>query len=265
MALLSPRTCKVMAEDAKKLAFATWLGGGLALAGLARRRRGRRPTFAPMATAPPPETQALLDRRRWLALRHTIHKIDPAMLEDAFDAIRAAFAPQQVDYSNTAYKKNHWALSCFMQYTSGVAASKVDLSAGAPMMAACGHILDKCDEVFLSWYGGVHPCPRRATRKLHRAQSFVTRYRPNPEETHLPRHIDGANVSGSVVLGLPTYDSFGETGGLTVWDGENDGEVFRYPVACGDACLLDSRVWHQSNPIESGERWVIVVFYQVTS
>ena len=32
------------------------------------------------------------------------------------------FAPQQVDYSNTAYGKDHWKLSCFMQYTNGVAA-----------------------------------------------------------------------------------------------------------------------------------------------
>ena len=96
-----------------------------------------------------------------------------------------------------------------------------------------------------------------------RLQSFVTRYRPNVDETHLPRHIDGANVDGSLVLGLPTYSGFGDSGGLTVWDGEADGETFVYPVACGDACLLDSRVWHQSNPISHGERWVIVIFYEV--
>ena len=107
-----------------------------------------------------------------------------------------------------------------------------------------------------------HPLPRCATRKLTRQQSFVTRYRPTPDETHLPRHIDGANVDGSLVLSLPTYDAF-EGGGLTVWDGDGEREVFEYPLAAGDAAMLDSRVWHQSNPITAGERWVIVVFYQV--
>ena len=82
----------------------------------------------------------------------------------------------------------------------------------------------------------------------------------------MQRHIDGANVDGSLVLGLPTYEPY-EGGGLTVWDGENEREEFVYPVGVGDACMLDSRVWHQSNPIREvrggGERWVIVIFYQV--
>ena len=91
----------------------------------------------------------------------------------------------------------------------------------------------------------------------------MTRYRPSPDETHLPRHIDGANIDGSLVLGLPTYSAFGDSGGLTVWDGENEAEEFVYPVASGDVCLLDTRVWHQSNPIAAGERWVLVIFYEV--
>ena len=50
----------------------------------------------------------------------------------------------------------------------------------------------------------------------------------------------------------------------TVWDGDGDSEVFEYPdLGPGDACVLDTRVWHQSNPITSGERWVVVIFYQV--
>jgi len=233
-------------------AVGVWISGAAALAMVARLRRRRR--FVLMATDPPPETQALLSRHRWLPLRHAMRKVDPALIEAAFDDIRAAFAPQQVDYTNTAYPKNHWKLSCFMEYTNGVAAKQIDLAAGAPMLSVCGRILEECDAAFSEWYSEAHPCPKRATRSLHRAQSFVTRYRPNPDETHLPRHIDGANVDGSLVLGLPTYDAFGESGGLTVWDGEGEAEVFRYPVASGDACLLDSRVWHQSNPIDSGER-----------
>lgn len=28
-------------------------------------------------------------------------------------------------------------------------------------------------------------------------------------------------------------------------------------------CLLDNYVWHQGNPIRSGERWSLVIFYAV--
>lgn len=210
-------------------------------------------------------TQAALDRHRWLPLRHAIVRdgVDPKKLEAAFDDISAAFAPQQVDYSNTAYSKNHWNLSCFMQYTNGVAAGGINLAAGAPMLKVCDSILADCDACFLKWYDELHPRAKDATRTLVRMQSFVTRYLPTPDESHLPRHIDGANVDGSLVLGLPTYREFGDSGGLTVWDGEDDSEVFKYPVASGEVCLLDSRVWHQSNPITRGERWVIVIFYEV--
>ena len=227
-------------------------------------RRRRRKSFAPMSRAPPPATAAALAKDRWLALRHAAVEsaVAAPTLEAAFDAIRAAFAPQQVDYSNTAYGKDHWKLSCFMEYSNGVAAGRIDLAKGAPMLAACAGILGECDAAFLRWYATLHPVPRGASRALTRLQSFVTRYRPNPDETHLPRHIDGANVDGSLVLSLPTYEAF-EGGGLTVWDGDGEREVFEYPLAAGDAAMLDSRVWHQSNPITAGERWVIVVFYQV--
>ena len=218
-----------------------------------------------MTTEAPPETVAVLTRHRWLALRHhcASRAIDPAKLEASFDAIRAAFAPQRVDYSNSAYGLDHWKLSCFMEYSNGVATNRVDLAVGAPLLEVCRDILDECDRVFLPWWETLHPKPKTATRSLHRMQSFVTRYRPTPSDSHLPRHIDGANVDGSLVLGLPTYDAFGATGGLTVWDGENEAEEFVYPVAAGDAALLDSRVWHQSNAITKGERWVIVIFYEV--
>ena len=90
--------------------------------------------------------------------------------------------------------KDHWKLSCFMEYSNGVAAGRIDLAKGAPMLAACAGILGECDAAFLRWYATLHPVPRGAARALTRLQSFVTRYRPNPDETHLPRHIDGANV-----------------------------------------------------------------------
>ena len=228
------------------------------------RARARRRRFAPNTARRPSSTTAALERHRWLALRHSVIRgaLDARLLEEVFDEIVSSFSPQQVDYSNTAYGKDHWNLSCFMQYTNGVAAGKVDLRAGERLMTVCAPILAACDDVFLRWYETLHPKRKTASRSLLRLQSFVTRYRPNPDETHLPRHIDGANIDGSLVLGLPSYAGFGG-GGLTVWDGDGDREVFEYPdIGAGDACVLDARVWHQSNPVSSGERWVVVIFYQ---
>ena len=228
------------------------------------RARARRRRFAPNTARRPSSTTAALERHRWLALRHSVIRgaLDARLLEEVFDEIVSSFSPQQVDYSNTTYGKDHWNLSCFMQYTNGVAAGKVDLRAGERLMTVCAPILAACDDVFLRWYETLHPKRKTASRSLLRLQSFVTRYRPNPDETHLPRHIDGANVDGSLVLGLPSHAGFGG-GGLTVWDGDGDREVFEYPdIGAGDACVLDARVWHQSNPVSSGERWVVVIFYQ---
>ena len=130
---------------------------GMAAAALVARALYRelafRSRFAKLPHDPPPETQIALKRHRWHRLRHDIIKgaVSPRELERAFDAIRAAFAPQQVDYSNTAYAKGHWTLSCFMEYSNGVAAGKVDLTKGLPMAAATGEILAKCDAAFISW------------------------------------------------------------------------------------------------------------------
>jgi len=227
-------------------------------------RRRRKPRFAGFDEELTESTKQALAKDRLLPLRHVVLKkrLSPAMLEEHFDAVCAAFQPQQVDYSNTAYGKDHWQLSCFMDYSNGVAAGKVNLSKGVALAKVCEPILRQCDEVFLEWHNSLHPLKKGATRELKRLQSFVTRYRPNPDETHLPRHIDGAAVDGSLVLGLPTYQRF-TGGGLTVWDGEAEAEVFEVPVAAGDVCLLGPQVWHQSNPIFSGERWVIVIFYSV--
>lgn len=234
-----------------------------------RRRRDGLPAYARQATCceVPPATRSALDRHRWLPLRHRAVRaaLDERALERAFGGMCRAFSPQQVDYSNTAYAKDHWQLSCFMEYGGGVAAGKIDLGAGASLLAAAAPTLAACDAVFLGWYNEAHPYLRsKSTRRLERLQSFVTRYRAAPDETHLPRHIDGAGVDGSLVLGLPSATGFGG-GGLTVWDGESEAERFDYPVGPGDACLLDSRVWHQSNPVTWGERWVLVIFYRVVT
>ena len=143
----------------RKLVAASTFGlAAAALLLLARRRRRgaaapppRR--FAVFDESVPEETQQALAKHRWLPLRHTLLKrrLSPAMLEDKFEDIVAAFAPQQVDYSNTAYAKDHWQLSCFTEYSNGVAAGKVDLDKGKPLAAVCEPIYAECDAVFLDW------------------------------------------------------------------------------------------------------------------
>lgn len=250
-------------HSAEPAAIAALSLASVALLLLARRRRAPK-RFAGFDETVPESTRKALEKHRWLPLRHKVLKrqLSPAMLEGMFDDIVRTFTPQQVDYSNTAYGKDHWQLSCFMEYSNGVATGKVNLEAGRALASVCAPIIAQCDATFLDWYNELHPLPKGATRTLSRLQSFVTRYTSTPDETHLPRHIDGAAVDGSLVLGLPTYERF-TGGGLTVWDGEGDAELFEYPVGCGDVCLLDSKVWHQSNPVTWGERWVLVIFYRV--
>jgi len=201
-------------------AAATLAAVACALVCWARRRAARTTTFGLQATCSdlPAATRAALDRHRWLPLRHRAIRaaLSERELERAFDAIRGAFSPQQVGYANTAYGKDHWQLSCFMEYGNGVARGNIDLGRGALLMRAAQPTLAACDAVFLRWYDDTHPyLSSKKARRLERLQSFVTRYRSVTHETHLPRHIDGADVDGSLVLGLPSETGFGG-GGLTV-------------------------------------------------
>ena len=79
--------------------------------------------------------------------------------------------------------------------------------------------------------------------------AFVTRYRPRPDEAELKKHIDGANVDGSVILALPTDEPF-QGGKLKVWDGRPT-VLHEYAMAPGDCIFLDARVWHQGCAISS--------------
>lgn len=129
---------------------------------IARRRRAPR-RFAGFDESVPESTRLALEKHRWLPLRHKLLKrrLSPAMLEDAFDDIIRTFSPQQVDYSNTAYGKDHWQLSCFMEYSNGVAAGKVNLRTGDALAAVCAPILAQCDATFLEWCA---ECPATARR-----------------------------------------------------------------------------------------------------
>ena len=115
--------------------------GAVAVAVIARARQCdslERSRFARMLKEPPPSTRTALARHRWHRLRHDIVPavVPERQLERQFEAIRAAFMPQQVDYSNTAYGKDHWALSCFMEYSGGVATGKVGHTLAAALLMA---------------------------------------------------------------------------------------------------------------------------------
>ena len=85
------------------------------------------------------------------------------------------------------------------------------------------------------------------------------RYLPGDK---LLQHVDGVQIDASIVIGLPT-DKQWEGGGLTVWDGKPERQQFDYSMPPGSACFLDRMVWHQANPVTSGERWALVIFYKV--
>jgi hypothetical protein len=90
----------------------------------------------------------------------------------------------------------------------GVACDPTLLHVMAPLLA-------QCNARFTTWYEAQHGAG--SVPHLKRLQSFVTRYRPLPNENALLRHIDGAHVDGSVVLALPTDAPF-VGGGVTVWE-----------------------------------------------
>jgi len=96
------------------------------------------------------------------------------------------------------------------------------------------------------------------------------------------QHVDGAGkVDGSIVVALPidrwtapeAVNTF-EGGGLTFWDGrkttadENGRKAtapceIHYDTRAGDVAFIDRAVWHQADPITTGTRWALVIFYKV--
>eukprot|EP00667_Euglena_gracilis_P010651 EG_transcript_10857 len=194
-------------------------------------------------------------------IRHHVQPgiIDAGYLGEFFSEMKKIFHPQSVNYDNASYSATRWSISCFMEYHKGVAKDKITLS--EELLKLSRPLLDLCDRIYAEW-SHLHREVRPDTR-FERAQSFITRYRPTGLQTHLPKHIDGGDVDGSFILQLPTDEAF-EGGGLTIWDGPgpNESTQYVYDLDVGGVCFLDGQVWHQSNPITSGERWVLVVFYR---
>ena len=126
-----------------------------------------------------------------------------------------------------------------------------------PMVSALSDVVDMCCRRFEEWYLERFERSRRASVM----NAFVTRYRPRPDEAELKKHIDGANVDGSVILALPTDEPF-EGGKLKVWDGRPT-VLHEYAMAPGDCIFLDARVWHQGCAISSGARYALVLFLRL--
>lgn len=245
-------------------------------------------------------------------LKHAVMEgaVDSSYLSEVFSEIKSVFRPQMVKYSNTnpdikASDGEHgqgidWKVSSYMEVdTSMGGAMQKGVVVNEALLATCEGLLEACNAAFRLWFERLHGVG--SISELVRLQSFVTRYRPLPNENALLRHIDGAHVDGSLILALPTdrcacgvamrcgcractwhssahmhivrlygficvivavNRSAFTGGGVTVWEGEPETE-YVYPMQPGDVCCLDNYVWHQGNPITAGERWSLVIFYAV--
>lgn len=181
-------------------------------------------------------------------LRHAIFKsaVDASLLRALVPDLVASFAPCEMTYLDDMWKISCWAEIDDPAYTAA--------RLHPPLRDVLAPVLEVVTEALRRWLAERHP--ENADRGLRRLQSFVTRYRPVTGETHLRKHIDGHHVCGSLILQLhgPEF----EGGGISVWDPH--AEEYVYPLQAGDLCVLERGVWHQSHPISSGERWVLVVF-----
>lgn len=167
-----------------------------------------------------------------------------------------------------------WKISCYLEVMSGgIPCTNPNLE----LLGAFTPLLDTCNDLFKHWYRQQHACnrPLKMNKELNvkRLMTFVTRYTPNPGEQALLKHVDGAGkVDGSIVVALPVDRWSGsnnafEGGGLTFWDGKDNGRPreIHYDTRSGDLAFIDRAVWHQADPITKGTRWALVIFYEVSN
>ena len=169
--------------------------------------------------------------------------------------IETCYQPCTTSYLDA---KGHWNISCYSELAEDVPDLMVP---GAvqhpPLLALLLPLLDELTVHLTRWWHSIHPDKNGFT--LRRVQSFVTKYSATHGKSHLTRHVDGPQVHASMILQLHSPKGFAG-GGITVWDSEQQ-EHF-YQLRAGELCLLDHMVWHQSNQVTSGERWVLVAFCQ---
>ena len=239
-------------------------------------------------------------------LRHKLQKLRHLVLQGAisedylgneiFPKLLETFDPQTVNYNGGIANVKEWKISCYLEVMEGgIPCTNPHIGLKQVFLP----LLETCDDLFLGWYKQQHSCNHNTKhtiakrRSCKRIMTFVTRYTPAPGEQALLKHIDGAGkVDGSVVVALPTDDSWhGHGGGLTFWDGRERIETetntettkqklappgkpslfkrFRpreihYQTRSGDIAFIDRAVWHQADPITKGTRWALVIFYKVT-
>eukprot|EP00668_Euglena_longa_P005812 GGOE01006856.1.p1 GENE.GGOE01006856.1~~GGOE01006856.1.p1 ORF type:complete len:249 (+),score=21.25 GGOE01006856.1:83-829(+) len=205
--------------------------------------------------------QCKVSSQRREGVRHLVQQgiINTEFLQEYFCKVKEVFNPQTVNYDSATYNATRWSISCFMEYEKGVAKNKITLS--KELLELSRPLLEVCDNIYMDWSKLHRNLP--SDTKFERSQSFITRYRAVGLQTHLPKHIDGGDVDGSFILQLPTDEPFAG-GGLTIWDGPdpNESTQYSYELDVGGVCFLDGQLWHQSNPVTSGERWVLVIFYR---
>lgn len=190
-------------------------------------------------------------------LRHALVRagVDGALLWAKFPAMRDAYVQQPLNYGRHSRYGDRWRISCYLVVLEN---AKPKILPHQPMVECMGEIMTACVRLFEQWYCYHFDCCAEALV----VNCFVTRYRPKHDENQLKRHIDGANVDGSVILALPTDDPF-QGGQLRVWDGANQ-QQFDYPdLRPGDAILLGGRIWHQALPITYGTRYALVLFLKL--
>jgi len=190
-------------------------------------------------------------------LRHALVSsvIDPERLTALFPAMKAAYVQQPLDYGRNSRYGDKWRISCYLVVMENW---KPKIEAHQPMVECMGPVMDACTEAFAKWF-----CRQRSLASVNASvmNAFVTRYRPIQDEDELKKHIDGANVDGSVILALPTDDPF-QGGALHVWDGKPQRESV-YHMRPGDVIFLENAVWHQAKPITTGTRWALVIFLRL--
>lgn len=190
-------------------------------------------------------------------MRHAVTRegISPAKLLELFPAMKTAYRQQPLDYGRNSRYGDKWRISCYLVVMENW---KPKILPHQPMVDCMAEVMDECVRLFENWYCDYK---KLSSTRASVMNAFVTRYRPVLEEDQLQKHIDGANVDGSVILALPTDDPC-EGGQLHVWDGKPQKEL-SYLMQPGDIMFLDNAVWHQAKPITSGTRWALVLFLRL--
>jgi len=182
--------------------------------------------------------------------RHALVRgaVDGASLRGKFAAMKAAYAQQALDYGPQSRYGNQWRISCYLVVLEKW---KPKIAPHPPMVAAMGKVMRRCVRAYEDWYASNFDETKEATVM----NCFVTRY--SGADNQLEKHVDGANVDGSVILACPTDDPF-QGGALKVW--ERKKEYHYDDMRPGDCIFLEGPLWHQAMPISTGTRYALVLF-----